>query len=88
MVRSKFNIEDDQCTRRRHFLCSYNTKPTHNLEISFSKKDVEILTKVIHTIVLLLTDSNVVVVKKVMLCLTQLYRLMLQVRPSCFAVGW
>ena len=54
---------------------------------SFSKKDVEILTKVIHTIVLLLTDSNVVVVKKVMLCLTQLYRLMLQVRPCCFAVG-
>jgi hypothetical protein len=57
------------------------------LKISFSKKDVEILTKVIHTIVLLLTDSNVVVVKKVMLCLTQLYRLMLQVRPCCFAVG-
>ena len=45
----------------------------------FSKKDVEILTKVIHTIVLLLNDSNVMVVKKVMLCLTQLYRLMLLV---------
>ncbi len=47
-----------------------------------SKKDVEILTKVIHAIVLLLTDANVMVVKKVMLCLTQLYRLMLQVRPQ------
>ena len=45
-----------------------------------SKKDVELLTKVIHTIVLLLNDANVMVVKKVMLCLTQLYRLMLQVR--------
>ena len=40
---------------------------------------MEILTKVIHTIVLLLNDANVMVVKKVMLCLTQLYRLMLLV---------
>ncbi|XP_046847491.1 symplekin-like [Xenia sp. Carnegie-2017] len=42
------------------------------------KKDVEILTKVIHTIVLLINDPNVIVIKKVMLSLTQLYRIMLQ----------
>ena len=41
---------------------------------------MEVLPKVITSLVLLLNDSNVTVVKKVMLCITQLYRLTLQVQ--------
>ncbi|CAB4003514.1 Symplekin [Paramuricea clavata] len=63
-------FQHDQTTEVRKFVLGFIEEAC--------KKDVEILTKVIHTIVLLLTDANVMVVKKVMLCLTQLYRLMLQ----------
>ncbi|XP_028398486.1 symplekin-like [Dendronephthya gigantea] len=63
-------FQHDQTTEVRKFVLGFIEEAC--------KKDVEILTKVIHTIVLLLNDSNVMVVKKVMLCLTQLYRLMLQ----------
>ena len=46
---------------------------------TFSKKDIELLSKVQNTLAFMLNDDNVAVQKRVMLCVTQLYKFALQV---------
>lgn len=46
---------------------------------TFSKKDIELLSKVQNTLAFMLNDDNVTVQKRVMLCVTQLYKFALQV---------
>lgn len=44
-----------------------------------SKKDIELLSKVQGTLAFMLNDENVAVQKRIMLCVTQLYKYALQV---------
>lgn len=46
---------------------------------TYSKKDIELLSKVQGTLAFMLNDENVAVQKRVMLCVTQLYKYALQV---------
>ena len=45
----------------------------------YSKKDIELLSKVQNTLAFMLNDENVAVQKRVMLSVTQLYKFALQV---------
>ena len=51
-----------------------------------SKKDIELLSKVLNTLAFMLNDENVAVQKRVMLCITHLYKHALQVRDACTMV--
>lgn len=46
-----------------------------------SKRDIELLLKLVANLNMLLKDENVNVVKKAILTMTQLYKVALQVRP-------
>ena len=54
----------------------------HVLGFFFSKKDPDVFTKVIGNLVMLLQDDNVAVSKKVMLSMSNLYRVAFQVKQT------
>lgn len=51
----------------------------YSLFYTYSKKDIELLSKVQNTLAFMLNDENVSVQKRVMLSVTQLYKFALQV---------
>ena len=63
------------------FSCSVTKQSVlDDVTFPFSKKDPDVFSKVIGNLVMLLQDDNVAVSKKVMLSMSNLYRIALQVK--------
>ena len=64
------------CVLKENIMCLYFW---YSLFYTYSKKDIELLSKVQNTLAFMLNDENVSVQKRVMLSVTQLYKFALQV---------